>query len=60
MPVINKPDDAKRSANAMADIAERLSEMVEAKSKQREINGWLFIVNRDAEGFITTVEAEPK
>jgi hypothetical protein len=60
MPAIGTTDQTKRSATALEDIAERIAALVEAKAKQAETGGWIFKVNRDSEGFISTVEATPK
>jgi hypothetical protein len=55
MPVIGTTNEAKLSTRALEDIGARLEEMLAAKTK-----GWIFKVHRDKEGFISTVEAEPK
>ena len=55
MPVIGTSDNSKLSRIALEDLNDHLEEILEAKSK-----GWTFTVHRDEDGFIKTVEAEPK
>lgn len=57
MPIIGQTNEDRQKTLAMKDIAERLSELVEAKTGKCE---WIFVIHRDNEGFIATVTAKPK